>query len=88
MMSYESLLIHIQDGIAAITINRPKSLNALNTALLHELYLAAREIEENDDVRVVVLTGAGEKAFVAGADISELARFNALEAKYFVTNGH
>lgn len=87
-MTYESLTIQIQDNIAVLTINRPKSLNALNTALLRELYLAAREIEENDNVRVLILTGAGEKAFVAGADITELAKLNALEAKYFVTNGH
>lgn len=87
-MSYESLTIQIQDKIAVLTINRPKFLNALNTALLQELYRAAGEIEQNEDVRVLVLTGAGEKAFVAGADITELARLNALEAKYFVTGGH
>ncbi len=87
-MSYESLMIQIQDGIAVLTINRPKSLNALNASLLQELYRAAGEIKQNEDIRVLILTGAGEKAFVAGADITELAQLNALQAKYFAAAGH
>jgi enoyl-CoA hydratase len=87
-MSYESLTLQTQDNIAVLTINRPKSLNALNSTLLQELCQAALEIATNEDIRVLVLTGAGEKAFVAGADITELAKLNALEAKYFATSGH
>ncbi len=87
-MTYESVMIEIQDAVAILTINRPKSLNALNAALLKELFRAVEEIEQNESIRALVITGSGEKAFVAGADITELARFNALEAKHFAAFGH
>ena len=74
---YETLLLDIdQDGIALITVNRPDKLNALNSTVLSELDDAASHIQEDQDVRVVILTGAGEKAFVAGADIKELHTLN------------
>ena len=72
-MAYENLLYEKRDGIGFITFNRPKVLNALNHKTMEELrgiLLAARH---DDEVRVLILTGAGEKSFVAGADISELA---------------
>lgn len=70
---YETLLLDIdQDGIALLTVNRPDKLNALNSTVLRELDDAATEIKRDHDVRAVILTGAGEKAFVAGADIKEL----------------
>jgi enoyl-CoA hydratase len=87
-MTYEHLIMKEEDGIGFITINRPSSLNALNTGLINELYKAVQDIEEDENIRVLVITGAGEKAFVAGADITELATLNALQGKYFVANGH
>jgi enoyl-CoA hydratase len=72
-MPYEHLLVEIDGAIATVTVNRPKVLNALNAATLAELGQAMRALQADDAVRVVVLTGAGEKAFVAGADITELA---------------
>lgn len=70
---YETLLLDTdQDGIALLTVNRPDKLNALNSTVLRELEHAASQIEQDNNVRTVILTGAGEKAFVAGADIKEL----------------
>lgn len=73
-MAYENLLYEKRDSIALITINRPKVLNALNRKTLEELDAAVREVIADDEVRVGILTGAGEKSFVAGADINELAQ--------------
>ena len=75
-MTYEHLLIEIQDQIGWIKINRPKKLNALNQAVLQELHHVFVALEKDNSVRIIVLTGAGEKAFVAGADIAEFADFN------------
>jgi enoyl-CoA hydratase len=72
-MSFDNLLIERDDATAIVTINRPKVLNALNTQTLDELRRAILELKYDDSVRVVILTGAGEKSFVAGADINELA---------------
>lgn len=87
-MAYENILSQVDQGIATITFNRPKALNALNQALLAELSQALDDIAADEDVRVLILTGAGEKAFVAGADIGELAAFTALQAKVFSRAGH
>jgi enoyl-CoA hydratase len=86
-MAYENIIFEIQDTIALITFNRPKALNALNGALIAELSDALDTIAGNEDVKVLVLTGAGDKSFVAGADISELATFNSLQAKLFSEKG-
>lgn len=86
-MEYENIILRVDAGIATITFNRPKALNAINGALLDDLAHALQEISENEDIRVLILTGAGEKAFVAGADISELASFNPLQAKIFSKKG-
>jgi enoyl-CoA hydratase len=72
-MPYEHLLVAIDGAVATVTVNRPKVLNALNAATLTELGEAFRALQADAFVRVVILTGAGEKAFVAGADINELA---------------
>jgi enoyl-CoA hydratase len=71
-MSYETLLVSIEQNIARVTLNRPEVLNALNAPMFDELEHAFREIAAREDVRVVLLTGAGDKAFAAGADIREL----------------
>ena len=72
-MSFENLLIERDGGVAILTINRPKVLNALNTQTLDELRRAVLELKSDAGVRAVILTGSGEKSFVAGADINELA---------------
>ncbi|MBW1842436.1 MAG: enoyl-CoA hydratase/isomerase family protein, partial [Deltaproteobacteria bacterium] len=87
-MTYDTIIFDVEDGIATITFNRPKVLNALNSDLLDEFSDALDAVAENEEIRVLVLTGAGEKSFVAGADISELAAFNSLQAKSFSEKGH
>ena len=87
-MAYENIIYETKEGIATITFNRPKALNALNGALLGELSQALDKIAADEDIRVLILTGAGEKSFVAGADISELATFDSLKAKSFARIGH
>jgi enoyl-CoA hydratase len=72
-MSLETLLVERDGAVAVVTINRPKVLNALNTRTIAELEQVMHEVQQDDGVRAVVLTGAGEKSFVAGADINELA---------------
>ncbi len=78
---YSTLLFDLADGIARITINRPDKLNALNAAVIGELADAAERVDSDAGVRGVILTGAGGKAFVAGADITELAAQGPFEAK-------
>lgn len=87
-MAYDTIIFEVKENIATITFNRPKALNALNATLLQEFSQALDQIVENEDIRVLILTGAGDKSFVAGADISELATFNALQAKLFAQKGH
>ncbi|MGC8720514.1 MAG: enoyl-CoA hydratase/isomerase family protein [Thermodesulforhabdaceae bacterium] len=87
-MSYENILFEVRDdGVAILTINRPKSLNALNPQTLEEIDRAIDEVEKNDKIKVLVITGAGEKAFVAGADITEFPKMNPLQAYKFAEKG-
>lgn len=81
METYRYLLLEIEDGIATLTINRPQALNAMNRALLEEMGAALDALQEDPAVRVVLLTGAGEKAFVAGADIGAMVELTPLEAR-------
>jgi enoyl-CoA hydratase len=80
-MNYNNLLVEVENGIAVVTINRPKSLNALNSETLAELDKCFAELETNDEVKVVILTGSGDKSFVAGADISEMVNGSAPEGR-------
>ncbi|MCC7123334.1 MAG: enoyl-CoA hydratase/isomerase family protein [Acidobacteria bacterium] len=80
-MTFDNLLIERADAVAILTINRPKVLNALNTATLTELQAALQALQADDTVRAIVITGAGEKAFVAGADINELATLTSSQGK-------
>lgn len=86
-MAYENILVEKSDGIALITVNRPKVLNALNRKTVEELGEALRDARDDDGVRVLILTGAGEKSFVAGADISELAVQTPVNGKEFSLYG-
>ena len=74
-MNFENILLSQKEALAIITINRPKKLNALNKATIEELHEAFQVIDKDSSVKVIVITGSGEKAFVAGADISEFAHF-------------
>src|SRR5213082_3881238 len=85
MPNYENILVERADQIATITVNRPKSLNALNSQKLRELTQAVRECA---DQRAIILTGAGDKAFVAGADISEMVPMGPWRAREFSELGH
>ena len=86
-MSYQNILINNNNGITTITINRPSKLNALNKATIDELHSAFAEADSDTDMKVVILTGSGEKAFVAGADISEFANFSVKEGGKLAKKG-
>src|SRR5580658_9864801 len=87
LMAYENILLEKKDAIAYVTVNRPKVLNALNGATIEELRAAFHELKQDASIRVVILTGAGEKAFVAGADIGELAKRDPVSGKEFAHRG-
>ncbi len=86
-MKFENIISESDNGICTITINRPSKLNALNKKTIHELHEAFSEAEEIDEVKIVIITGSGEKAFVAGADISEFADFSPEEGKELSAKG-
>ena len=86
-MQYENILVTKEENIGLLSINRPKALNALNTATLKELNAAFDEMAVASDVKVVILTGGGDKAFVAGADISEMSGYGPLAAECFAELG-
>jgi enoyl-CoA hydratase len=86
-MAYENLLYEKKNGIATITFNRPKVLNALNRQTVEELEQALIEARDDEAVRVLIITGSGEKAFVAGADINELAQQTPVNGKEFSLYG-
>ncbi len=75
-MNYDNILSHTENGITTITINRPNKLNALNKATIEELHEAFKAANQDKNTKVIIVTGSGEKAFVAGADISEFADFD------------
>src|SRR5947208_14965871 len=86
-MTFSNILFEKKNSIAYVTVNRPKVLNALNMATMEELRTAFHEIKNDAGVRVVILTGAGEKAFIAGADIGELAQHDAVTGKAYTHRG-
>jgi len=87
-MNFENLLYTCTEGIATLTINRPKALNALNAATIGELISVFTRISADAEVKLVILTGAGEKAFVAGADIAEMQPLDAITGRQFARLGH
>lgn len=86
-MALENIILEHEKGIATIYINRPEKLNALNKATIQELHETLQLIDENPDVRVIIITGSGEKAFVAGADIAEFAHFSVEEGALLSAKG-
>src|SRR6202162_3365650 len=86
-MTFANLLLEKKNAIASVTVNRPKVLNALNSATLEELRAAFSDIKNDASVRVALLTGGGEKAVIAGADIGELATLGAVAAKEYTHRG-
>ena len=86
-MSFNNLLVDFEDNIAVVSVNRPKALNALDYDTLNELNQAFAELATNDAVRVVILTGAGDKSFVAGADIAYMLNLTSVQAKEFARLG-
>lgn len=83
-MGLQTLELRIEGSLATITLNRPKALNAINLMMIGELELAVRQIRDDPGVRVVVITGAGDKAFAAGADITEFKAMSPIDAWMFV----
>jgi len=86
-MVYRDILFEVEEGIATLTFNRPEVLNALKMETLTEVGEAISTIEEDEKVRALILTGAGDRAFVAGADIKELQKLNPISAKHFAVKG-
>lgn len=86
-MNYNYLLVEISENIALVTINRPDKLNALNSELLSNLSMFITDAQKNDEIKTIIITGAGEKAFVAGADIAQINALNVISGKTFAENG-
>jgi enoyl-CoA hydratase len=86
-MNYKNILSHFDAGITTITINRPSKLNALNKATIKELHEAFKEADKDRDTKVILVTGSGEKAFVAGADISEFADYSVSQGERLAAQG-
>jgi enoyl-CoA hydratase len=86
-MNFENILIEKKESLAIITINRPTKLNALNKNTIEELHESFKKLDADKSVKVIIVTGSGEKAFVAGADISEFANFSVEEGTELARKG-
>src|SRR5690625_2550432 len=86
-MSYNNIYINTEGGISTLVIDRPKKLNALNRETLEEIHQAFKSFKEDENTKVIILTGSGEKAFVAGADISEFADYSVEEGADLAASG-
>jgi len=87
-MTYSNIIVDAKEGIGTLTINRPKALNALNVDTLNEMIQGVKELESNDSVNVIIVTGSGDKAFIAGADIAAMKEMNKSDAERFAHVGH
>jgi enoyl-CoA hydratase len=86
-MNFENIIVSSENGIGQITINRPSKLNALNVATIQELHHAFAQLDQAQEVKTIIIIGEGEKAFVAGADISEFAHFSVQEGAQLAAQG-
>lgn len=86
-MAYQNLILYKEDGLAILTINRPKFMNALNAETLVEIAAAVDEVKEDADIKVLIITGSGDKAFVAGADINFMFPLSPAQGRYFSDMG-
>ncbi len=86
-MNFETILFEVNNGVAKITINRPKALNALNKQVFSELEEAMKEVYSNFDIKGVIITGSGDKSFIAGADIKEFSEFTVAQGEELSRNG-
>ncbi|MCX2718682.1 enoyl-CoA hydratase/isomerase family protein [Lentiprolixibacter aurantiacus] len=86
-MQFNNLLVEIEESLATVIINRPKKLNALNKATIQELHDALSALQTDPEIKVIILTGYGEKAFVAGADIAEFAHYSEKEGENLAAHG-
>ncbi|MEA2041242.1 MAG: enoyl-CoA hydratase-related protein [Bacteroidota bacterium] len=87
-MNYNTINTTIENNILKVTLNRPKQLNALNKQVFEDLEQIMKDVVKNDNVRLIIITGSGDKAFAAGADIKEFADFGVAEGKELSGNGH
>ena len=87
-MEYKNVLVSFEGEVGILAINRPRALNALNTETLKDIQAGIDEVKDHPEVKVLIVTGAGEKAFVAGADIEEMKGMNSIEALNFSKLGH
>lgn len=86
-MNYENIYIEEENNVGVITIDRPKKLNALNKQTIEELHVAFKELDEDNEIKVIIIIGSGEKAFVAGADISEFSHFDVKQGGELAAKG-
>ncbi|HUU41031.1 MAG TPA: enoyl-CoA hydratase-related protein, partial [Desulfatiglandales bacterium] len=86
-MSYETILFSKEENIAIIKFNRPKVLNAINPTVVSEMIDVLKKIDTDASIKVLILTGEGDKAFVAGADIASMRDYTPLEGKFFSRQG-
>jgi len=86
-MNQKNITLKIENKMAILTINRPEKLNALNTQTVTELFQTFKKLKQNDDVAVIIVTGSGEKAFVAGADVAEIRNHDEISGRIFSTRG-
>ena len=87
-MSYETIIYEVEENIAIITLNRPQVFNAINPTVIAEMKDALEKIAADQSIKVLILTGAGDKAFVSGADIATMKDFSPLEQRFFSRQGH
>jgi enoyl-CoA hydratase len=87
-MEYKNILLSFEGEIGILAINRPKALNALNIETLRDIQAGIQEVRDHSELKVLIMTGSGEKAFVAGADIAEMKGMNSMEALNFAKLGH
>ncbi len=87
-MTYENIIFEKEDGVAIIKFNRPKALNAVNSPTMADVSNALDQVEQDSSIKVLILTGAGEKSFIAGADIAEMSKLGPLELRAFSVKAH